>query len=91
MVDRASFAAWQSDGASSSIGKSAVGAVITELADKMAVVMNAIIQSSIVIKAACFSRSCSRSVVTAHSSDQSTLLSYSRGFFPRHHFEFAGG
>ena len=36
MVSRASFAAWQSDGANSSIRNSAVGTVITELADVIA-------------------------------------------------------
>jgi hypothetical protein len=36
MVGRASLAAWQSDGANSSIRNSAVGTVITELADVIA-------------------------------------------------------
>jgi hypothetical protein len=36
MVGRAFFAAWQSDGANSSIRNSAVGTVITELADVIA-------------------------------------------------------
>ena len=36
MVNRASLAAWQSDGANSSIRNSAVDAVITELADSKA-------------------------------------------------------
>ncbi len=36
MVNRASLAAWQSDGANSSIRNSAVDAVITELADVIA-------------------------------------------------------